>query len=175
LDEAYNTTAKPSCITDAALRPSFVDPWQDDQPVLSTFGTWRASLLEHVSSTGINDCETDFSDCFQTNRRQQGRFGFACFAKSNRTCSLPRADIFETFWEVSDVNKDGRLTEAELGVVAACDCTGPPTTPCECALPRRTGDCQLGDDEFIAQQARASEPEGIQRVFWTIEDYFAKR
>jgi len=106
-------------------------------------------MNEHVSSTGINDCVTDFEpDCFQTNRRERGSFGFACNAFTDRSCFLPRADIFETFWDAADVNENGRLTEQELGVVAARDCPGPPTTPCECALPRSSGDCQLGDDEF---------------------------
>merc|ERR1719273_2223685 len=117
-------------------------------------------MNEHVSSTGINDCITDFSpDCFQTGRRQRGSFGFACDAFTNRNCSLPRPDIFETFWDVSDVDGNGRLTEEELGTVADRDCPGPPTTPCECALPRSSGDCQLGDDEFTAldlQQLRAN-------------------
>jgi len=127
-------------------------------------------MNEHVSSTGINDCVTDFSpDCFQTGRRQRGSFGFACDAFTNRNCTLPRPDIFETFFDAADVNGNDRLTEDELGVVAERDCPGPPTTPCECALPRSSGDCQLGDDEFIAQQEAAGEPEGDQRIFFKTE------
>jgi len=63
---------------------------------------------EHDLSTGINDCKTTFTNC-------QGPEGNRmCTTFTARECKLPNAVIFEEFFAVVDVNKDGIMTRAEL-------------------------------------------------------------
>jgi len=68
---------------------------------------------EHVTSTGIHDCGTRFSDC-------KGEPGEAsCTASTVRNCDMPNKKIFNLFVESVDVDEDGYITKAELEAAAA--------------------------------------------------------
>jgi len=67
---------------------------------------------EHLSSTGITDCHTDFFSC-------GGPFSSGP-CKSNtpdKNCGVPNLAKFETFWTLADTNKDGKVNAAELRAV----------------------------------------------------------
>lgn len=68
---------------------------------------------EHVTSTGIHDCGTRFSDC-------KGEPGEAsCTASTVRNCDMPNKEKFNLFTESVDVDEDSYITKAELEAAAA--------------------------------------------------------
>merc|ERR1719373_530008 len=66
---------------------------------------------EHVTSTGIHDCGTEFSRC-SGNETPQGER--ECRARTNRDCRMPSGALFEQFALANDRNDDGFITLGEL-------------------------------------------------------------
>lgn len=63
---------------------------------------------EHITSTGINDCNTFYDNC-----RQVIGGTWLCDDKT-QSCQLPRASRFDTFFNLLDKNKDSKLCQDEL-------------------------------------------------------------
>mmetsp|Transcript_14004 Transcript_14004/g.33030 ORF Transcript_14004/g.33030 Transcript_14004/m.33030 type:complete len:290 (-) Transcript_14004:381-1250(-) len=72
----------------------------------------EGATSEHVTSTGINDCETTFLNC---SRDEQGTL--SCADVQTEQCSLPSRDRLETFFVIVDRNGDGIITRLELETV----------------------------------------------------------
>jgi len=92
-----------------------------------TIDLWNLEgvMNEHVSSTGINDCSTSFTNCRNFgNRRARGSEGDVCDAFTDRSCTLPNVEIFDEFAGTVDDDNDGFVTTEELAMVAARGCRG---------------------------------------------------
>merc|ERR1719410_769848 len=64
---------------------------------------------EHVSSTGIHDCNTEFRFC-EFNEPPNA----ICQVKTRRDCRQPNRARFEEFVEAVDTNEDGIITNDEM-------------------------------------------------------------
>merc|ERR1719410_160959 len=65
----------------------------------------EGAVNEHITSTGIHDCATDYSNCPESTKHDPVGKEMCPGAKTG-TCNLPRPDIFEKFWDHTDANDD---------------------------------------------------------------------
>merc|ERR1719223_239535 len=111
-DELLNATKDAGLDADTAqshVDGNFLNNPSDEQDIWNMEGATN----EHVTSTGIHDCGTRFSDC-------KGEPGEAsCTASTVRNCDMPNKKIFNLFVESVDVDEDGYITKAELEAAAA--------------------------------------------------------
>mmetsp|Transcript_41610 Transcript_41610/g.62112 ORF Transcript_41610/g.62112 Transcript_41610/m.62112 type:complete len:291 (-) Transcript_41610:320-1192(-) len=68
----------------------------------------EGAVNEHIFSTGINDCKTDYKHCTTLNGTQ------SCPGATTKPCHLPNEQIFERFFRRADADRDGSLSLSEI-------------------------------------------------------------
>lgn len=70
---------------------------------------------EHITSTGINDCETHFHDAAKPCVKMTSgpHEGSVVCKTDNIRCGVPNLQKFNEFWEKADADGDGKLTISE--------------------------------------------------------------
>jgi len=95
-------------IGDAHIEGNFVNDPDAVQDIFNLEGVSN----EHVTSTGIHDCSTVFTDCSGNDTPQGQR---ECQARTTRDCMHPsREGLFDQFVAANDRDGDGMITLAEL-------------------------------------------------------------
>jgi len=73
----------------------------------------EGAVNEHKTSTGIHDCETDYSKCpLSTRHDPEGTE--KCPGAVTVDCTLPNVGIFDRFWDHTDANDDGFIDLTEM-------------------------------------------------------------
>jgi len=73
----------------------------------------EGAVNEHVTSTGIHDCKTDYSKCPESTLHNPiGKE--LCPGAETEDCELPNEDIFEKFWDHTDANDDKFIDLEEM-------------------------------------------------------------
>jgi len=104
----------------AGLDPDIADDHSDgnfvnDPDAVQDIFNLEGVSNEHVTSTGIHDCGTEFSRC-SGNETPQGER--ECRARTNRDCRMPSGQVFEQFALANDRNDNGFITLGELEAAA---------------------------------------------------------
>lgn len=73
----------------------------------------EGAVNEHVTSTGIHDCATDYSDC-PLSTRYDPNGTEKCPGAVTEECELPNVDIFNRFWDHTDADEDGFIDVGEM-------------------------------------------------------------
>lgn len=108
LQEASITAGLNSAISSLHVAGNFLNNPAGVQDIFNMEGATN----EHVSSTGIHDCETTFQSC-------SGDTGSAsCISSTDRGCPHPDPSVFDVFVESVDTNTDGFITQEELDAAA---------------------------------------------------------
>jgi len=99
-------------IGDAHIEGNFVN---DPDGVQDLFNLEGASN-EHVTSTGIHDCSTEYTGC-SGNETPQGER--ECRTRTRRACRMPdNSGLFDEFVKANDRDGNGFITLAELDAAA---------------------------------------------------------
>jgi len=104
----------------AGLDPDIADDHSDgnfvnDPDAVQDIFNLEGVSNEHVTSTGIHDCGTEFSRC-SGNETPQGER--ECRARTNRDCRMPSGQVFEQFALANDRDDNGFITLGELEAAA---------------------------------------------------------
>jgi len=73
----------------------------------------EGAVNEHITSTGIHDCKTDYSRCPESTKWDPEGTE-KCPGAVTEDCVLPNVDIFERFFDHTDANDDGFIDNDEM-------------------------------------------------------------